>query len=269
MSRSELKITCSSHSNNGLENKAAPLYDLQDEICRICHMGSTVSASFREVLRESAAFGNVQRSDDSLTSQSITFFEPLIATCKCRGTVGLVHVGCLERWLTESGHTKCEICGHKYVTRLIPRQSFFRSVVAWIGMALATRQMLMEFLYLAVSTPLALFSCYICAVGSRLVLEAGFHEVPWTIVAMLPTCCLTVLAYWTWLLTLARLHALRWRHYWRTNFVVRLLPENLCSIRSSEHPSTVTAPATTSTNENDEDQEEEEEEDNEATFLQQ
>lgn len=49
---------------------------------------------------------------------------------------------------------------------------------------------------------------------------------PWMVVAMLPTCSLTLIAYWGWIITLARLHGRRWRRYWRSNFVVRLIPDD-------------------------------------------
>lgn len=59
---------------------------------------------------------------------------------RCRGTVALVHVECLERWLTESGRTRCELCGYRYATKRVPRYSFFRSVVIWFHTVIATRQ---------------------------------------------------------------------------------------------------------------------------------
>lgn len=114
--------------------------------------------------------------------------------------------------------------------------------------------MLLDILYLVVTTPLALFSIYICALALRMILDSGFYEIPWLIVAMLPTCSLTLVAYWSWIITLGRyisryhkslsfisyfspsnfpcsesvwrLHGRRWRRFWRNNFVVRLLPDN-------------------------------------------
>lgn len=65
-------------------------------------------------------------------------------------------------------------------------------------------QMLLDILYLVVTTPLALFSCYICVLALRMLLKRGLQEMPWMIVAMLPTCSLTLIAYWGWIITLAR-----------------------------------------------------------------
>lgn len=41
----------------------------------------------------------------------------LVSPCYCIGSVGQVHVSCLERWLTYSSAQKCEICGFKYILR--------------------------------------------------------------------------------------------------------------------------------------------------------
>lgn len=59
---------------------------------------------------------------------------------RCRGTVGLVHTKCLERWLTESGHTRCELCGYRYTTIRVPRHGVLRSLLIWIKTFVATRQ---------------------------------------------------------------------------------------------------------------------------------
>ena len=47
--------------------------------------------------------------------------EDLISPCKCTGTMGLIHVSCIEKWLSQAGTSKCEICGFEYVTEKTPR----------------------------------------------------------------------------------------------------------------------------------------------------
>ncbi|KAK0183384.1 hypothetical protein PV327_001432 [Microctonus hyperodae] len=196
------------------------------DICRICHMGSfppiTVPHPMWEWPKQTATRVDSQLS----TLSSYSYLGPLISVCKCRGTVALVHVECLERWLTESGHTRCELCGYRYLTKRVPRHGLAQSAWIWFNTVIATRQMLLDILYLVVTTPLALFSIYICALALRMILDSGFYEIPWLIVAMLPTCSLTLVAYWSWIITLGRLHGRRWRRFWRNNFVVRLLPDN-------------------------------------------
>ncbi|XP_015434788.1 PREDICTED: E3 ubiquitin-protein ligase MARCH1-like [Dufourea novaeangliae] len=196
------------------------------DICRICHMGSFPRPENNRPARERQS--QAVRGNDSQISNlsSYAYLGPLISACRCRGSVALVHAVCLERWLTESGHTRCELCGYKYATKRVPRHNIFRSVVIWFNTVIVTRQMLLDILYLVVTTPLALFSCYICALALNMLLKNGLYEIPWMLVAMLPTCTLTLVAYWGWVLTLGRLHGRRWRRYWRNNFVIRLVPDN-------------------------------------------
>jgi len=64
--------------------------------------------------------------------------------------------------------------------------------------------MLLDIGYLMMTTPVAVFSCYVCALALKMLLRNSFYEIPWMIVAMLPTCLLTVIAYWRWIITLGR-----------------------------------------------------------------
>ncbi|XP_011501662.1 PREDICTED: E3 ubiquitin-protein ligase MARCH3-like [Ceratosolen solmsi marchali] len=205
----DVPVSSSSSSNN--------------DICRICHMGN--STSNQSCLRsDEQELENVNRIGNAV---SLVNFDLglLVSACRCRGTVGLVHTKCLERWLTESGHTRCELCGYRYATIRVPRHGILRSLLIWIRTFVATRQMLLDSLYLVVTTPLAVFSAYVCAMTLKMALENRIGDIPWTIVALLPTCSLTLVAYWGWLLTLQRLHGRRWRQYWQSNFIVQLVPD--------------------------------------------
>lgn len=75
-----------------------------DDMCRICHGGEALSPELGR----------------------------LISACSCRGTVGRVHVRCLERWLTESGKSRCELCGTRYATRRVHRYGVPRALVMWV-----------------------------------------------------------------------------------------------------------------------------------------
>ncbi|KAL1415039.1 hypothetical protein MTO96_006987 [Rhipicephalus appendiculatus] len=42
--------------------------------------------------------------------------ESLMSLCKCSGTMGLLHVSCLERWLNAQNIDYCELCRHRFST---------------------------------------------------------------------------------------------------------------------------------------------------------
>ncbi|XP_049823855.1 uncharacterized protein LOC109604342 isoform X1 [Aethina tumida] len=58
--------------------------------------------------------------------------EALIQPCTCRGTVARVHLKCLERWIRESNHSRCEICQERY--RFIRRSNYttFQSICKYL-----------------------------------------------------------------------------------------------------------------------------------------
>lgn len=75
-----------------------------DDMCRICHGGEQLSVELG----------------------------PLVSACECRGTVGRVHVKCLERWLTESSKSRCELCGTKYATKRVHKYGFPKALFMWV-----------------------------------------------------------------------------------------------------------------------------------------
>ena len=38
----------------------------------------------------------------------------LISPCHCSGTVGLLHLSCLEKWLSTNGSQSCELCNFEF-----------------------------------------------------------------------------------------------------------------------------------------------------------
>ena len=52
--------------------------------------------------------------------------EALLSPCKCRGTLGLVHRSCIERWLSTANTDSCEICSFRYQT--VRKARSFREV---------------------------------------------------------------------------------------------------------------------------------------------
>ena len=58
---------------------------------------------------------------------------PLRSVCNCRGTVALVHMICLERWLAESDTSSCELCRYQFTVERIPKHGTLESVFVWIN----------------------------------------------------------------------------------------------------------------------------------------
>ncbi|XP_041970832.1 E3 ubiquitin-protein ligase MARCHF4-like isoform X2 [Aricia agestis] len=72
-------------------------------MCRICHGGDSISE-----------------------------FGQLVSACSCKGTIGKVHVACLETWLTESGKSRCELCSMSYAIRRVHKYGILRALAIWL-----------------------------------------------------------------------------------------------------------------------------------------
>lgn len=58
--------------------------------------------------------------------------DKLCQVCHCKGSIGHVHVECIERWLQECGMDNCDLCKYKFITVRKPTQSKWRSLVNWV-----------------------------------------------------------------------------------------------------------------------------------------
>lgn len=47
--------------------------------------------------------------------------ESLLSPCDCTGTLGTVHKSCLEKWLSSSNTSYCELCHTEFVVERRPR----------------------------------------------------------------------------------------------------------------------------------------------------
>ncbi|KAE9555428.1 hypothetical protein FO519_001365 [Halicephalobus sp. NKZ332] len=117
---------------------AGPLNISGPACCRICHSGEC-----------SGPFGD-----------SCFAGEPLIAPCKCKGTMGLFHRSCLTTWLQSSQTTRCEICGFAFEIRMKKRSllSFLRDADSKVE----HKNICTDLAFFCLLTPLAFASAALC-----------------------------------------------------------------------------------------------------------
>ncbi|XP_014245384.1 E3 ubiquitin-protein ligase MARCH3-like isoform X2 [Cimex lectularius] len=73
--------------------------------------------------------------------QTVKSREALISPCNCKGTLGKVHLSCLERWLNICGRQHCEICKFEFSAKRRRRYSVLQSVRIWASQS-ANRMLL-------------------------------------------------------------------------------------------------------------------------------
>ncbi|KAJ9601475.1 hypothetical protein L9F63_000358, partial [Diploptera punctata] len=142
--------------------------------------------------------------------------ENLISPCECIGTLGLVHRSCLEKWLSASNTTECEICKYQFNTCHYPRpmwhwfqshrgldfhQGFYGDVIC-----------------LLILTPLCLASIYLCGMGAAMYMRHGL----WEAMGLAMLCCFLLATFLLWVGVTIRFHWRMLRRWQRMNQMVRL-----------------------------------------------
>ncbi|KAL1415042.1 hypothetical protein MTO96_006990 [Rhipicephalus appendiculatus] len=127
--------------------------------------------------------------------------ETLMSLCKCSGTMGLLHVSCLERWLNARNVDYCELCHHRFPTSAEATclRHFFHSL--WNGHSQVT--ILGDLFCFAILTPLAALSCFLCSHNAyKHALEGRVMEAA----SLITLAGLLVAAYLVWAFRTVRFH---------------------------------------------------------------
>ncbi|PVD19578.1 hypothetical protein C0Q70_20068 [Pomacea canaliculata] len=120
--------------------------------------------------------------------------EELISPCHCTGSVGMLHLSCLERWLGTSHTTRCELCRYEFMLEKTtpPLSEFFKSP-PHPNHGLNT---ICDISCFFVLTPVSIISAYLCIRGA---LRYSQWPGSWQMQGLiLLTTCLIVI-YITWL----------------------------------------------------------------------
>jgi len=166
------------------------------QFCRICHDGD----------------GTGNGSPNSTTSLR----EPLIAPCKCTGTVALIHLSCLEHWLTSSNTDRCEICQYAYKISRVPRTC---NDYLWDrNNQFNVRNLIADIICFMLLTPLLVVSTYLCVLGAN----QYFIKERWEAAGLIILSMFLLGVYFTWCHVTIRYHSSVWRSWQRNNQQIRL-----------------------------------------------
>ncbi|XP_058281732.1 E3 ubiquitin-protein ligase MARCHF2 [Hylobates moloch] len=91
--------------------------------------------------------------------------ECLLSPCGCTGTLGAVHKSCLERWLSSSNTSYCELCHTEFAVEKRPRP-----LTEWLkdpGPRTEKRTLCCDMVCFLFITPLAAISGWLCLRGAQ------------------------------------------------------------------------------------------------------
>ncbi|CAH0554458.1 unnamed protein product [Brassicogethes aeneus] len=172
-----------------------------DLICRICHGGESM--------------------DD------------LVQPCRCRGTVAVVHLKCLERWLRESSHSTCELCQHHYKIIRQPKYSIPRSIFVFLrhpGEHL--KEILVDLVAFALYTPSAVASTYmlmmICEalMKNNIIVSGSLSSHLIAFSAVFGIGAIDML-YLEWLMSILEYHYSNWHEWYKDHLEVKVVVSKL------------------------------------------
>lgn len=168
------------------------------QFCRICHDGEGANVN-------------------GTPSSSSSGREPLIAPCKCTGTVALIHLSCLERWLNSSNTDKCEICHHSYDISRQPRtcNEYLRDRSNQFNV----RNLIADIVCFMLLTPLLIVSTYLCVLGAN----QYFMKERWEAVGLVILSLFLLGVYFTWVYVTLKYHFSVWQSWQRNNQRVHVL----------------------------------------------
>ncbi|CAG9762120.1 unnamed protein product [Ceutorhynchus assimilis] len=154
----------------------------------------------------------------------------LLTTCRCRGTIGLVHLQCLERWLKESNHSNCELCRHHYKIIREPKYSIPRSVLEFLRDPNSLKEIIFDLIGFTVFTPSAIALTYMfmltCETLTRNTIASttvGTFSSPVVVFLALFGMAAIDLSYSSWLILTLQKQVDAWRNWYNAHSRVQVI----------------------------------------------
>lgn len=149
-----------------------------------------------------------------------------------QGTIGLVHMSCLEKWLSMSNTHSCELCGYNFQTVRTPKYCVLYSIYYWVFLDRNPqyhRGLKSDFIVFIVLTPIAFIGVYSCIIAADFYSKEPNRYSPasrWTTISLLIMVVLLTFAYYLWVAVTIRFHMRIWYIWWQANNIVKITPRD-------------------------------------------
>ncbi|XP_011640738.1 E3 ubiquitin-protein ligase MARCH3-like [Pogonomyrmex barbatus] len=162
----------------------------------------------------------------------------VIYPCRCKGTMGAIHLKCLERWLEEGNRDNCELCGHVFRVERTPRYKALRSVTVWLCLnqnehQIYVRNVKADLLRCLIVIPVTIACSYVCIVAADFYATNNYDNFPparWTTCSLLSMMALLILSFFVWIYMTLQYHQKAWFYWWQKTSSVKiidLMPGNI------------------------------------------
>ncbi|XP_066245918.1 LOW QUALITY PROTEIN: E3 ubiquitin-protein ligase MARCHF3-like [Euwallacea similis] len=169
----------------------------EDLICRICHGGQSI--------------------------------DELLTPCRCRGTIALVHLKCLETWLKESNQSNCELCRHRYKIIREPQYSIPWSILVFLRHpGLHLKEIILDFMSFSIYTPSVVTSTYTlmlifeALMKKNIITTGGLHSHIIAFSAVFGVAAIDFI-YSSWLIMTMKKHVEAWREWYNAHSKIKVV----------------------------------------------
>ncbi|XP_068143934.1 uncharacterized protein [Drosophila tropicalis] len=155
--------------------------------------------------------------------------EQLVSPCLCKGSLTYVHVHCLERWISTSRCTTCELCQFKYNTEQTLRYSCLHSLRLWYSRAMSRRALQEDCQMFSLLTLVAFGIIGTLLVGIQyysLHTQSWGLSKLWTKSWMLFFLFMTITVYFVNVYILIKSQLTPWYRWWQSARDIKLILEN-------------------------------------------
>lgn len=140
---------------------------------------------------------------------------PLLSICLCSGTMGLVHLICLEHWLSTSGSEACEICHYHFNVERRPRH-----FCEWVNSAGVRRAFFGDLVCFGLLSPLAFLCGVLCLHGAA---QQVLQRRLWESIGLASLAFMLFTVYSAWTVLTFRYHYRSWKKWRVANPYVKVI----------------------------------------------
>ncbi|XP_073846496.1 uncharacterized protein isoform X2 [Musca autumnalis] len=155
--------------------------------------------------------------------------EKLVSPCLCRGSLTYVHIHCLERWISMSRCTSCELCQFQYNTQQTLRYSFWESLRIWYSRSMSRRALQEDCQMFSLLTLVAfgIIGTLLVAV-QYYILQGPLSDMVrlWSKGWLIFFLFATLAVYLVNVYVIAKSHLTPWYRWWQSARDIRLILEN-------------------------------------------
>ncbi|EDW02447.1 GH19885 [Drosophila grimshawi] len=155
--------------------------------------------------------------------------QQLVSPCLCKGSLTYVHVHCLERWISTSRCTICELCQFHYNTEQTLRYTCLQSLRMWYSRAMSRRALQEDCQMFSLLTLVAFGIIGTLLVGIQYYAmhtqSWGLSKL-WTKSWMLFFLFMTITVYFANVYMLIKSQLTPWYRWWQSARDIKLILEN-------------------------------------------